>query len=112
MNLEDLLVMFYPITKLLELRFLVINFSFCIYIILHEKFSLVLVLKLQLLEYERFYKLNSFYFVLIFQYEGHVLDMFLTTTQRNYMNTLKKLGNKKPQKTIKRPKVQIEITHF
>ncbi|XP_071167168.1 sodium channel protein 1 brain-like isoform X2 [Mytilus edulis] len=38
------------------------------------------------------------------QYEGHVLDMFLTTTQRNYMNTLKKLGNKKPQKTIKRPK--------
>lgn len=40
-----------------------------------------------------------------FQYEGHVLDMFLTTTQRNYMNTLKKLGNKKPQKTIKRPKV-------
>lgn len=31
--------------------------------------------------------------------------MFLTSGQRQYYNTIKKLGNKKPQKTIKRPKV-------
>ncbi|XP_046574320.1 sodium channel protein 1 brain-like [Haliotis rubra] len=40
------------------------------------------------------------------RYEGSYLDMFLTSSQRNYYNTLKKLGNKKPQKTIKRPKKQ------
>ncbi|XP_048254003.1 sodium channel protein 1 brain-like isoform X4 [Haliotis rufescens] len=40
------------------------------------------------------------------KYEGSYLDMFLTSSQRNYYNTLKKLGNKKPQKTIKRPKKQ------
>lgn len=39
------------------------------------------------------------------QYDGSALDMFLTQGQKNYMNTLKKLGSKKPQKTIKRPKV-------
>ena len=39
------------------------------------------------------------------QYEGSYLDAFLTQSQRNYYNTLKKLGKKKPQKTIKRPKV-------
>ena len=42
---------------------------------------------------------------LFLQYEGGYLDMFLTPAQKNYYNTMKKLGNKKPQKTIKRPKV-------
>ena len=41
----------------------------------------------------------------LFQYEGGYLDMFLTQGQRNYYNTLKRLSGKKPQKTIKRPKV-------
>ncbi len=40
------------------------------------------------------------------QYEGSYLDAFLTPSQKNYYNTMKKLGNKKPQKTIKRPKVR------
>ena len=31
--------------------------------------------------------------------------MFLTAHQRDYYNTMKKIGMKKPQKTIKRPKV-------
>ncbi|XP_076465332.1 sodium channel protein 1 brain-like [Babylonia areolata] len=38
------------------------------------------------------------------KYEGSYLDAFLTESQRNYYNMLKKLGNKKPQKTIKQPK--------
>ena len=41
----------------------------------------------------------------ILQYDGSYLAMFLTDGQRHYYNTLKKLGNKKPQKTIRRPKV-------
>ena len=41
----------------------------------------------------------------IFQYEGGYVDIFLTASQKNYYNTMKKLGNRKPQKTIKRPKV-------
>lgn len=45
--------------------------------------------------------------VWFWQYDGSALDMFLTQGQKNYMNTLKKLGSKKPQKTIKRPKVNI-----
>ncbi|XP_065944600.1 sodium channel protein 1 brain isoform X9 [Magallana gigas] len=40
------------------------------------------------------------------KYDGSALDMFLTQGQKNYMNTLKKLGSKKPQKTIKRPKAR------
>ena len=47
--------------------------------------------------------MNAALFVV--QYEGSYLDAFLTEGQRNYYNTLKKLGNKKPQKTIKRPRV-------
>lgn len=35
--------------------------------------------------------------------------MFLTDGQRHYYNTLKKLGNKKPQKTIRRPKVSLHL---
>ncbi|CAG5115374.1 unnamed protein product, partial [Candidula unifasciata] len=37
------------------------------------------------------------------KYEGSYLDAFLTQSQRSYYNTLKKLGKKKPQKSIKRP---------
>lgn len=44
-------------------------------------------------------------FILFWQYEGGYLDVFLTPSQKNYYNTMKKLGNRKPQKTIKRPKV-------
>ncbi|BFY98489.1 hypothetical protein BsWGS_01529 [Bradybaena similaris] len=38
------------------------------------------------------------------KYEGSYLDAFLTHSQRSYYNTLKKIGKKKPQKSIKRPK--------
>ncbi|XP_064620216.1 sodium channel protein 1 brain-like isoform X2 [Lineus longissimus] len=58
-----------------------------------------------------FFTLNLFIGVIIDnfnmlkkKYEGTYLDMFLTSNQKNYYNTLKKLGNKKPQKTIKRPR--------
>ena len=37
------------------------------------------------------------------QYEGGVLEMFLTDSQKNYYTALKKLGRKKPQKVIRRP---------
>ncbi|ESO94539.1 hypothetical protein LOTGIDRAFT_118343 [Lottia gigantea] len=46
------------------------------------------------------------------KYDGSYLDMFLTPNQRNYYNTLKKLGNKKPQKTIKRPKTKFQGFFF
>lgn len=49
--------------------------------------------------------------IVILQYDGSYLDMFLTSGQRQYYNTIKKLGNKKPQKTIKRPKVGLLILH-
>ena len=39
-----------------------------------------------------------------FQYEGGVLEMFLTDSQKNYYTAMKKLGRKKPQKVIRRPK--------
>ncbi|KAL4228300.1 hypothetical protein ACF0H5_013731 [Mactra antiquata] len=58
-----------------------------------------------------FFTLNLFIGVIIDnfnmlkkKYDGSYLDMFLTSGQRQYYNTIKKLGNKKPQKTIKRPK--------
>ncbi|XP_025077550.1 sodium channel protein 1 brain-like isoform X2 [Pomacea canaliculata] len=58
-----------------------------------------------------FFTLNLFIGVIIdnFQtlkkkYDGHYLDAFLSPNQRNYYNTLRKLANKKPQKTIRRPK--------
>lgn len=38
------------------------------------------------------------------QYEGGVLEMFLTDSQKNYYTAMKKLGRKKPQKVIRRPK--------
>lgn len=42
-----------------------------------------------------------------FQYEGGVLEMFLTESQKHYYTAMKKLGRKKPQKVIKRPMNQI-----
>lgn len=41
------------------------------------------------------------------QYEGGVLEMFLTESQKHYYTAMKKLGRKKPQKVIKRP-----VNHF
>ncbi|KAH9489938.1 hypothetical protein Btru_038304 [Bulinus truncatus] len=46
------------------------------------------------------------------KYEGSYLDAFLTQSQRNYYNTLKKLGKKKPQKTIKRPKNRFQLFFY
>ncbi|XP_074649873.1 sodium channel protein 1 brain-like isoform X1 [Tubulanus polymorphus] len=61
-----------------------------------------------------FFTLNLFIGVIIDnfnmlkkKYEGTYLDVFLTSSQRNYYNTIKKLGNRKPQKTIKRPKNKV-----
>lgn len=44
-----------------------------------------------------------FLYVLSVQYEGGVLEMFLTESQKHYYTAMKKLGRKKPQKVIKRP---------
>jgi ribosomal protein L16 Arg81 hydroxylase len=41
------------------------------------------------------------------QYEGGVLEMFLTESQKHYYTAMKKLGRKKPQKVIKRPMNQM-----
>ncbi|KAF0293556.1 Sodium channel protein type 10 subunit alpha [Amphibalanus amphitrite] len=43
------------------------------------------------------------YLALFQVYEGGVLEMFLTDSQKNYYTALKKLGRKKPQKVIRRP---------
>ncbi|XP_069138424.1 sodium channel protein 1 brain-like isoform X2 [Argopecten irradians] len=66
-----------------------------------------------------FFTLNLFIGVIIEnfnalkkKYEGSYLDMFLTQGQRNYMNTLKKLANKKPQKTVKRPKNSFQAVFY
>ncbi|KAG1695921.1 Sodium channel protein 60E [Nymphon striatum] len=57
-----------------------------------------------------FFTLNLFIGVIIDnfnmlkkRYEGGVLDLFLTDSQKNYYTAMKKLGRKKPQKIIKRP---------
>ena len=48
-----------------------------------------------------------------FQYDGEgPVDIMLTETQRNYYNTLKRLGARKPKKTVKRPKVLTLLIHF
>nr|UIX25865.1 voltage-gated sodium channel alpha subunit [Lymnaea stagnalis] len=66
-----------------------------------------------------FFSLNLFIGVIIDnfnvlkkRYEGSYLDAFLTQSQRNYYNTLKKLGKKKPQKTIKRPKNKFQLFFY
>ncbi|XP_050422865.1 LOW QUALITY PROTEIN: sodium channel protein 60E-like [Adelges cooleyi] len=57
-----------------------------------------------------FFTLNLFIGVIIDnfnmlkkKYEGGVLEMFLTESQKHYYTAMKKLGRKKPQKVIKRP---------
>uniref|UniRef100_A0A8D8SGH7 Sodium channel protein n=1 Tax=Cacopsylla melanoneura TaxID=428564 RepID=A0A8D8SGH7_9HEMI len=57
-----------------------------------------------------FFTLNLFIGVIIDnfnmlkkKYEGGVLEMFLTPSQKHYYTAMKKLGRKKPQKVIKRP---------
>ncbi|XP_050730127.1 sodium channel protein 60E-like isoform X4 [Eriocheir sinensis] len=57
-----------------------------------------------------FFTLNLFIGVIIDnfnalkkKYEGGVLEMFLTDSQKNYYTAMKKLGRKKPQKVIRRP---------
>ena len=37
------------------------------------------------------------------QYEGNLLEVLLTPSQRHYYTAMKKLGRKKPRKVIKRP---------
>ncbi|GBP17479.1 Sodium channel protein 60E [Eumeta japonica] len=61
-----------------------------------------------------FFTLNLFIGVIIDnfnmlkkKYEGGVLEMFLTESQKHYYTAMKKLGRKKPQKVIKRPRNQI-----
>ncbi|XP_053979970.1 sodium channel protein 60E isoform X3 [Hylaeus volcanicus] len=61
-----------------------------------------------------FFTLNLFIGVIIDnfnmlkkKYEGGVLEMFLTESQKHYYTAMKKLGRKKPQKVIKRPMNQI-----
>lgn len=44
--------------------------------------------------------INTFLFR---QYEGGVLEMFLTESQKHYYTAMKKLGRKKPRKVIRRP---------
>lgn len=43
--------------------------------------------------------------VLIFYLGGQ--DIFMTEEQKKYYNAMKKLGSKKPQKPIPRPKVRL-----
>ena len=47
-----------------------------------------------------------------FQYEGGVLEMFLTESQKNYYTAMKKLGRKKPQKVIRRPQNEIHAIFY
>ncbi|KAG5676938.1 hypothetical protein PVAND_006734 [Polypedilum vanderplanki] len=61
-----------------------------------------------------FFTLNLFIGVIIDnfnmlkkKYEGGILEMFLTPSQKSYYCAMKKLGRKKPQKVIKRPLNQI-----
>ena len=46
------------------------------------------------------------------QYEGGVLEMFLTESQKNYYTAMKKLGTKKPQKVIQRPTNEVHALFY
>lgn len=37
------------------------------------------------------------------------MDLFMTEEQKKYYNAMKKMGNKKPQKALPRPKVSKDI---
>lgn len=63
--------------------------------------SLKYINKLQIFQNSNLLKLKF-----TFQYEGGVLEMFLTESQKHYYTAMKKLGRKKPQKVIKRPRNQ------
>nr|XP_040580398.1 sodium channel protein 60E-like [Lepeophtheirus salmonis] len=66
-----------------------------------------------------FFTLNLFIGVIIDnfnalkkKYEGGVLEMFLTESQKNYYTAMKKLGRKKPQKVIKRPSNELHALFY
>jgi hypothetical protein len=66
-----------------------------------------------------FFTLNLFIGVIIDnfnalkkKYEGGVLEMFLTDSQKNYYTAMKKLGRKKPQKIIMRPKNEMHALFY
>ena len=46
------------------------------------------------------------------KYEGGVLEMFLTESQKNYYTAMKKLGRKKPQKVIRRPTNEVHALFY
>ncbi|PVD19442.1 hypothetical protein C0Q70_19931 [Pomacea canaliculata] len=45
-------------------------------------------------------------------YDGNYLDAFLSPNQKSYYNTLRKLANKKPHKTIRRPKNKFQCFFY
>lgn len=66
-----------------------------------------------------FFTLNLFIGVIIDnfnalkkKYEGGVLEMFLTESQKNYYTAMKKLGRKKPQKVIRRPTNELHALFY
>ncbi|XP_070542290.1 sodium channel protein 1 brain-like isoform X2 [Ptychodera flava] len=67
-----------------------------------------------------FFSLNLFIGVIIDnfnvlkkKYEGDsTLDMFLTSNQKNYYQTMKRLGQKKPSKQIKRPTNKVQAFFY
>jgi len=46
---------------------------------------------------------NIGFYLVKFQYEGNLVEILLTPSQRRYYTAMKKLGRKKPQRVIKRP---------
>lgn len=58
---------------------------------------------MSVVKFERFNQCYNEGTIFFFQYEGGVLEMFLTESQKHYYTAMKKLGRKKPQKVIKRP---------
>ncbi|PAA93328.1 hypothetical protein BOX15_Mlig005983g2 [Macrostomum lignano] len=65
-----------------------------------------------------FFTLNLFIGVIIDNFyslkrkKENVLEMFLTPSQRSYYHTMRKLGKKKPQKTVQRPKNRFQDFFF
>ena len=54
----------------------------------------------------------SCFLIFFKQYEGGVLEMFLTESQKNYYTAMKKLGTKKPQKVIQRPENEVHALFY
>uniref|UniRef100_A0A1I8IWT3 Sodium channel protein n=1 Tax=Macrostomum lignano TaxID=282301 RepID=A0A1I8IWT3_9PLAT len=65
-----------------------------------------------------FFILNLFIGVIIDNFNNlkkkkeNILEVFLTPSQKSYYNTMRKLGKKKPTKTIRRPKLIIVVLIF